>query len=71
MEQSLDRNAFTIKQFCDSYGVSRSFVYLQINANRLNVRRAGKRVLILRQDAEAWAAALPKGIQARAGRDAA
>jgi hypothetical protein len=59
MDQSNLPNAYSLRQFCQSFGVSRSYVYLEIKANRLVVKKAGRRVLILQRDAEAWASALP------------
>lgn len=53
--------AFTIPEFCNLYGVGRSFTYDEISAGRLQIRKAGKKTLILRVDADAWLHALPKG----------
>lgn len=58
MEQS--KVALTIPDFCNLYGVGRSFTYDEINAGRLKIRKAGKRTLILRTDADAWLNALPE-----------
>ena len=40
-------------------GVGRSTVFDEINAGRLKARKAGRRTLILREDLQAWLAALP------------
>ena len=53
------QQAMTLLDFCKSYAVSRSFAYLEIKANRLIVKKAGRRVLILKRDADAWANGLP------------
>ena len=52
--------AFSISQFCRSYSVGRTFCYGEIAAGRLKARKAANRTLILRSDAEAWAASLPR-----------
>ncbi|MDI7864076.1 helix-turn-helix domain-containing protein [Rhizobiaceae bacterium n13] len=57
--------ALTIPEFCNLYNVGRSFTYEEINAGRLKIRKAGKKTLILRTDADAWLQALPeKGVAA-------
>lgn len=53
--------ALTIKDFTQAYGVGRSFTYSEMAAGRLPFRKAGRRTLILRSDAEQWAASLPVG----------
>jgi len=40
-------------------GISRSTLYIEINAARLKVRKAGKRSLIAVSDIEAWCKNLP------------
>ena len=52
--------AFTIRQFCDAYGVGRSLVYEELKAGRLRARKAGGRTLVLVEDANAWAQNLPE-----------
>lgn len=51
--------AFSISQFCRTYAVGRTFCYGEIAAGRLKARKAANRTLILRTDADAWAASLP------------
>ena len=53
-------SAFTIPGFCAAYGIGRTLVYEEIKAGRLSARKVGNRTLILRTDAEAWAAGLPQ-----------
>ncbi len=53
-------NAFTIKEFCDAYRLCRESAYRQIRTGKLRAVKLGRRTLILRSDAEAWAAALPE-----------
>lgn len=52
--------ALTINQFCEHYGVGRTFCYEEINSGRLAARKAGSKTLILRSEAERWASSLPK-----------
>lgn len=51
--------AFTIRDFCATFGISRTSTYAEIRAGRLRAVRVGKRrTLILKVDAENWAASL-------------
>ena len=46
--------AFRVEQFCAATGVSRSRFYGELKEGRLHAVRAGKRILVPRQAAEAW-----------------
>jgi len=46
--------AYDIPSFCRAYGISRSYVYLEIKVGRLKPFKAGRRTLISRDAAEAW-----------------
>ena len=52
--------ALTLKDFCDAYRVCRETAYQQIRARRLRAVKLGRKTLILRVDAEVWAASLPE-----------
>lgn len=52
-------NAFTVDGFCSAYGVGRSLLYEEIRAGRISVRKAGRRTLIRKEDAQAWLDNLP------------
>jgi excisionase family DNA binding protein len=52
--------ALTLKDFCDAYRVCRETAYQQIRAGRLRAVKLGRKTLILRADADAWAASLPE-----------
>ncbi|WP_083923185.1 helix-turn-helix domain-containing protein [Ahrensia kielensis] len=64
MEQQVSRNqrgvlesrqkALTIAQACQTSGLSRSFIYKKFASGELPRLKAGKRVLILREDLEAY-----------------
>ncbi len=51
--------AYTIRDFCRAFGVGRTLVYEQIATGNLKAKKLGKRTLILAEDAENWATALP------------
>ena len=57
----VDPNAesFSIEAFCARYGVGRQLAYDEINAGRLVIKKAGRRTLIGRADAERWLEHLP------------
>ncbi len=52
--------AFTLKDFCGSYRVCREKAYQEIRTGRLRAVKLGRKTLILRADAEVWAASLPE-----------
>src|SRR5262249_24307537 len=56
----MDAPALTLKDFCDAYRVCRETAYQQIRTGRLRAVKPGRKTLILRADAEVWAAALPE-----------
>lgn len=60
-DQQVVKVAFTIDEFCGSFGVGRSYVYEEIKAGRLKSRKAGRRTLITADDARAWLSSLPFG----------
>jgi hypothetical protein len=49
----------SIRAFCETYGVGRTKAYEEINAGRLNARKAGKRTIIAADEAEEWLSLLP------------
>lgn len=59
MENDTQKFAHSIAEFARLSGVGRSFLYEQIKAGLLPVRKAGRRTLILRDEGEAWLANLP------------
>jgi excisionase family DNA binding protein len=52
--------ALTLKDFCDAYRLCREKAYQEIRAGRLRAVKLGRKTLILRADAEGWAASLPE-----------
>ena len=53
-------SALTVKEFCDAYRLCREKAYQEVRARRLRAVKLGRKTLILRADAEVWAAALPE-----------
>lgn len=51
--------AYTVSEFCQSHGVSRSRIYEEIKLGRLRTRKSGRRTLIRAEDAKAWLDLLP------------
>jgi len=54
--------ALTLKDFCDAYRVCRETAYQQIRTGRLRAVKLGRKTLILRADADAWAASLRQAV---------
>jgi hypothetical protein len=54
-----ERRAYSIAEFCDRFGIGRTFAYEQIKKHRLRVRKAGRRTIVTDEDAERWLASLP------------
>lgn len=60
--RNLDANgAFTLNEFLAWARIGRTKAYQEIEAERLKVRKLGRKTLILRKDAEAWLENLPCG----------
>jgi len=53
------RGAYRPKEFQTRYCVGHTKLYQEINAGRLIARKLGSATIILHDDAEAWARALP------------
>lgn len=51
--------AYSINDAAQVAGIGRTTLYDEIRTGRLNARKAGRRTLILREDLQAWLAALP------------
>jgi len=54
-----NQEAFTIAEFCRAYSVGMTHVYKLIKDKKLRAKKTGRKTLILRKDAESWAASLP------------
>jgi hypothetical protein len=56
---SLTKLALSIPDLIEGSGLGRTFIYEEINAGRLIVRKAGRRTIVLDADARAWLASFP------------
>ena len=54
------REAFAVREFCARYGICRQTFYDEIKRGRIKAKKLGKKTVILRADAEAWATSLPR-----------
>ena len=54
------RLAHSIREVMKITGLGRSFIYEEIKAGRLVVKKAGRRTLIFVADLDAWLASCPK-----------
>ncbi len=52
--------ALSPDDFIRDYSIGRTKLYEELAAGRLKARKFGRRTLILRSDAERWAASLPE-----------
>lgn len=48
------KKAISIQEFCDAYGVGRTFAYKLIGEKKLQIAKAGRRSLVLVESAEKW-----------------
>jgi excisionase family DNA binding protein len=62
-------NALSIKQFCERFGVGRTFVYEELKTGRLLANKAGSRTIIPLAEAESWFAKLPAYSASKAVKD--
>ena len=53
------REAFAVREFCALYGICRQTFYDEVKRGRIKAKKLGKKTLVLRADAENWAASLP------------
>ena len=60
MPEQFRKLAYSIAELCDMAGVGRSFLYEEVKAGHLVVTKAGRRSIVLHDDAVAWLTALPK-----------
>jgi hypothetical protein len=55
----MEQAAYSLNDFCKRYGICRETARKQIRAGALKARKLGKKVIVLKADAEKWAASLP------------
>ena len=49
----------SVADFCREYAISKTSFYREASANRIKLKKFGTATRIAREDAEAWANALP------------
>jgi excisionase family DNA binding protein len=54
-----ERLAYSIQDVTKVTGLGRSYIYEEIKAGRLIIRKAGRRSLVFDDDLKAWLASLP------------
>jgi hypothetical protein len=60
MPEQFRKLAYSIAELSEMAGVGRSFLYEEVKAGHLVVTKAGRRSIVLHDDAVAWLTALPK-----------
>jgi hypothetical protein len=55
----MTKQAYSIAEFVETFGCSRSVAYEQLQAGKLRAHKLGGRTLIFLEDALAWRDALP------------
>jgi hypothetical protein len=55
----ITKEAFAVREFCVRYGICRDTFYSEVKRGRLRALKLGKKTIVLRPDADAWAASLP------------
>lgn len=54
-----DPIAMDITDFCKTYGVGRSFTFEELRLGRLKAKKAGRKTIITKTDADEWLASRP------------
>jgi excisionase family DNA binding protein len=57
---SNELGALTVAQFCAAFPIGRTHLYTLIKRGDLAALKCGRRTMILRDEAERWASALPQ-----------
>jgi len=60
MAEQIRKLAYSIAELCATAGVGRSFLYEEVKAGHLVLTKAGRRSIVLHDDAIAWLTKLPK-----------
>lgn len=54
-----ERLSYSVEEVARLAGIGRTSIYADIKSGRLRARKAGRRTLILQEDARAWLRSLP------------
>ena len=60
----MERNCFSVKEFCYRNGIGRTTAYKEMKEGRLHPMKVGKRTLISLEEEARWFASAPVGGQA-------
>jgi excisionase family DNA binding protein len=60
MNEFKPSSAMTVREFCDAYRIGRTYFYNLLKSGRLSANKVGTKTIVLRTEAERWAASLPK-----------
>ena len=60
MKPAIEKEAFSLNEFCTRHGVSRHFAYDEIGAGRLQTYMIKNKRMVSRQAADAWQAVIEK-----------
>lgn len=66
--REMQKLAYSIPDLIDLSGLGRSFIYAEIKAGRLKIRKAGRRSIVLPEDADNWLRQLPELWKRKVGR---
>jgi excisionase family DNA binding protein len=61
-EAKLSKAAFSVEDFCNSYGVGKTTAYEEINSGRLHAVKVGRRTLIPEKSAMEWLNSQPSAL---------
>jgi hypothetical protein len=63
---STTKEAFSVREFCARYSICRDSFYREIRRGRLKAVKLGTKTMVLKVEADSWAASLP-ALQLKAG----
>ena len=63
--ECIQRNCFSLKEFCYRNGIGRTTAYKEIKEGRLRPKKVGKRTLIAVEEEARWFASASVGVSGR------
>ena len=57
---NIAKEAFAVREFCARYSICRATFYDEVKRGRLRAIKLGRKTIVMRADADAWAASLPE-----------
>lgn len=55
----MQRELYTVTEFCEAYGIGRTTFYAEVKAGKLRTVKIGAATRVRRSDAQGWADSLP------------